>query len=161
MRLGFGQRIEESIISHRCRCMQEMAIAKDTKVGCVIEGWRQQSPAKMGEDIEYFGGHNIELSTTYTYHAEMLALLDCIMWDYLPIRLYVTSVSEKEKTILCGDCRQQLLEVNKNCEIIVFNPDGSRKTKKPVKVSSLLPYHKNVNLKNKFYYERVLLKSLY
>lgn len=140
--------VQESVIFGKVQNEQELAIAEKVKVGCVIEGWRK---GITHMETEYFGGANIELSKTYVYHAEMVALTDCIMNRYWPVRLYVSSQSMDEDTFLCGDCRQQLLEVNSNCVVIVFNPDGTRKGMFPV--SKLLPKHKDVTEKNKKYYE--------
>lgn len=148
--LGFHQLIEESVIVARVQTEKELAIAEKVKVGCVTEGVRKGSVVEQNQ-YEYFGGSNIELSTTYVYHAEMIALTDCILHRYYPMRLFVSSQSKEEKTFLCGDCRQQLLEINMNCEVIVINPDGTRKNKTGLTVSELLPRHKNVRQKNKYY----------
>lgn len=147
--LGFHKEIEESVIVARVATEKELAIAKDVKVGCVIEGMRRGTTRP--HEYEYFGGSNIELSTTYVYHAEMIALTDCILHRYYPMRMFVSSQSKEEKTFLCGDCRQQLLEINMNCEVIVLNPDGIRKNKTQMVVSELLPRHKIVKDKNKYY----------
>lgn len=147
--LGFHQEIEESVIVARVQAEQELAIAEKVKVGCVIEGIRRG--VTVPHEYEYFGGSNIELSTTYVYHAEAIALTDCILHRYYPRRLFVSSQTKEEKTFLCGDCRQQLLEIHMNCEVIVLNPDGTRKNKTIITVGDLLPRHKNVRDKNKYY----------
>lgn len=149
VRLGLPRIQEDSIIIHRVNVEKDLAISKKTKVGCVIEGVRQ-TPTR-DKEYEYFGGSNIELSTTYVYHAEMIALTDCIMHRFYPIKLFVSSQSKEENVFLCGDCRQQLLEVNKNCEIFVLNPDGT--VKGNLLVWQLLPKHKNVDEKNDYFYK--------
>lgn len=149
--LGFKMEVSDSVIINRAMCMQELAISKTIKVGCVIQGIRKRVSCEGGAEYEYFGGCNIEINTSKVYHAEMIALVDCIMYRFYPIRLFVTSVSKEEDTYLCGDCRQQLLEINKNCEIIVLNPDGSLKGSKLL--WELLPKHKNVDEKNNRYHQ--------
>lgn len=141
--------IMESVIVARVQTEKELAIAKEVTVGCVIEGIRRG--VTVSHEYQYFGGSNIELSTTYVYHAEMIALIDCILHRFYPRRLFVSSQSKEEKTFLCGDCRQQLLEINSDCEVIVLNPDGTRKNKTQLTVSELLPRHKNVKEKNRYY----------
>lgn len=152
VRLGFPEQANDGWIFLRCETEQGLAVSEKVKVGCVIEGVKPASRGSIREyDIEYFGGANIELSKTYVYHAEMIALIDCIMCRYYPRKLFVTSQSKEEDVFLCGDCRQQLLEINADCEVIVFNPDGTRKGSMLVK--DLLPKHKDVEEKNEKYWK--------
>ena len=129
----------EAVIHAKCLMQQELAQSEKVKVGCVVMGWN-------GSKAKYFGGSNIELSTSYTTHSEYLALLDCIHNRYYPQHLYVTSQSEEECVFLCGCCRQQYLEVNEKCLVTVFNPNGTKKDTRTI--SSLLPLHKDVKDKN-------------
>lgn len=143
--------LDDKIIAAKCEDMKELAISEKVKVGCIIEGWRFAWDNNLSE-FRYFGGSNIEISKSYTYHAEMVALTECIMNRFLPVRIFVTSQSRAERMFLCGECRQQLLEISRNCEVIVLNPDGSRKSFDKITVSSLLPFHKNVQEKNRRFF---------
>ncbi len=124
-----------------CEQAQSLAISEKIKVGAVVIGIKPDS----GE-FGYFAGANMETSISFTTHGEVIALQDCLMHRYYPIEIYVTSMSDSENVFLCGTCRQQFLEVNENCMVSVFNPDGT--VKNSHKLRDLIPFHKNVAKKN-------------
>ncbi|MDE1868215.1 MAG: hypothetical protein KGI08_10970 [Thaumarchaeota archaeon] len=155
VRLGLdnGKRVEESLITFRVEREKELALSKEVKVGCVIEGWKKAKAGTIYETYEYFGSANIEISSSFVYHAEMIALTDCIMHRFYPIRIFVSSQSKEENVLLCGSCRQLLLEVNSDCEVIVLNPDGTRKHNETITVHDTIPNHKDVIDKNQKFLE--------
>jgi cytidine deaminase len=107
-----------------CKYMQEMALIpydKKTKVGSVITGQDYNYKQK------FFGGCNIKISESHVYHAEIIALLNCLSENYRPIHVFVTSRSIEENIHCCLDCRGRLLECNPQMIITVFNPDGTIK----------------------------------
>ncbi len=75
----------------------------------------------------YYEGGNLELSISYVYHAEEVALINALMDGVKPLVIACTSKTEKERIALCGNCRQKLIDANPNCEFIIFNPDGTTK----------------------------------
>lgn len=145
MKLPNVERVS-GIFSH-CLDMQNLAITTKVKVGAVVEGINGRG------EIGYFGGSNMETSISFTTHAEVIALQDCIMHRYYPIKIYVTSQSTDENVFLCGACRQQLHEINRRMEVVVFNPDGTVKGDKYL--YSLLPDAKEVSEKNKMFSEKL------
>ena len=136
----------------QCVNMKRLAISSKKQVGCVLIG------IDNDKKKHYFGGANLETSISFTTHAEVIALHDCLLHKCYPVHLFVTSSSKREKVFLCGACRQQYLEVNQTCLITIFDPDGKIKGTKSI--IEVLPYHKNVNEKNcRLYQEFVNAKN--
>lgn len=106
-------------IWNRTKEAQTRALAPitGTKVGaCVI--------AFVGKEPKMFTGFNIELSISYVYHAEELAMLNCIYAGLKPEIVFCTSKSKEERIAMCGNCRQKLLDANPDCRFVIFDPDG-------------------------------------
>lgn len=122
----------------QCAYMQNRAMAflSKKKIGSCIAG--------LGDDMDMpklFSGFNIELSYSHVYHAEEIALINCLLDACRPIIVFVTSKSFEETVALCGDCRQKLLNANKDIRVVVFNPDGCIKIDS--QVSELTKYSKS------------------
>jgi cytidine deaminase len=113
-----------------CEWMQNRAMAflSGKKIGACIAGL-----SKEGYTPKLFYGFNIELSFTHCYHAEEVAMINCLSDGHRPIIIFVTSKSFEEMIALCGDCRQKLMNANRDIRVVVFNPDGSIKIDEQVK----------------------------
>lgn len=133
-----------------CVEMQKKAIGK-IKVGCVVEAYDMDS--EYGGACSYqFNGCNIHVSDSFgDTHAERMAIDMALKNRCYPIIVYVTSTSENEKILLCGSCRHYISEINENCSIVVFNPDGTVKDVSTIKDS--YPHHKDVRRKNQIFFE--------
>lgn len=106
----------------KCQHAQVLAISNKTKVGAVVVGINKKNERKL------FVGSNIHISDSFAdVHAEQMAVNQCLLERYYPLAVYVTSTSTEEKVALCGSCRHYLSEINRNMQVVVFNPDGSRK----------------------------------
>lgn len=85
--------------------------------------------AKNNEgSIGYYGGCNIELSTSRVFHAETVALTNAISDGYRKfIGIVVSSKSRKQKAALCGYCRQDYMYADPNIPIYILEPNGDIK----------------------------------
>lgn len=130
----------------KCIAIQTRAVGK-IKVGCVVEAVDYES------EVSYtFVGANLHVSDSYgDVHAEQQAVQKAIQAKCYPETIYVTSQSFDEDVLMCGQCRQYVLEINQYCNIVVFNPDGT--VKRISTVHESLPYHKNVEDKNRIWLE--------
>lgn len=113
-------------IWNKTRQSQNKALAPitGTKVGaCAV------SLQELDKNLEpvLFGGFNIELSISYVYHAEEMAMLNCLYAGLKPDIVFCTSKSKDERIAMCGNCRQKLLDANPDCKFIIFDPDGKIK----------------------------------
>ena len=88
-----------------------------TNVGACAIGFLKNEP-------KLFQGFNIELSISYVYHAEEMAMLNCISAGLKPEIVCCTSKSKEERIAMCGNCRQKLLDANPDCKFIIFDPNG-------------------------------------
>ena len=131
-----------------CLENQKKSNAK-VKVGCVVEAMEYR---KDSTPIFDFHGCNIHVSDSFgDTHAERMAIDFALKEKCYPIAVFVTSMSFKENVILCGSCRHYISEINEDCLIIIFNPDGSIKEISAIK--DVYPNHKDVTKKNKMFYE--------
>ena len=134
-----------------CVKMQNNAIGK-IQVGCVLEAMDYSDDVYIGGSTFLFYGANLHISDSFAdIHAEQLAINLAILKKCYPITIYVTSTSKDEDVFLCGQCRQYICEVNENCNVVIFNPDGS--VKRIGTISEYFPYHKDVKNKNQKFYE--------
>lgn len=126
--------------------LQRKGIGK-IQVGCVVEAM------SYDDDCLYeFHGCNIHVSDSFgDTHAERMAIDLALKARCYPITVYVTSTSMEEDVLLCGSCRHYISEINENCTIVIFNPDGSIKRVSNVKES--YPAHKDVADKNKRFFQ--------
>lgn len=147
--------ILESITNHRIfeevKIVQSKAKGK-IKVGCAVEAYEYRD----GFDYSFFFyGCNIHVSDSFgDTHAERMAIDLALKENCYPITVYVTSTSDDEQVALCGSCRHYISEINENCNIVVFNPDGSIKIVTTIK--EIYPNHKNVGEKNQQFFEMCL-----
>lgn len=88
-----------------------------TRVGACVVAFGDEEPV-------LFGGFNIELSISYVYHAEEMAMLNCLYAGMKPEIVFCTSKSKEERIAMCGNCRQKLLDANPDCKFVIFDPDG-------------------------------------
>lgn len=126
--------------------LQTKALSK-IKVGCIVE-------AKNYDDacLYEFAGCNIHVSDSFSdTHAERMAIDLAIKARCYPITIYVSSTSFDEDILLCGSCRHYISEINENCTIVVFNPDGS--VKRVSNIQESYPNHKDVKAKNQRFFE--------
>ncbi len=131
-----------------CIMLQKKAIGK-IKVGCVVEAYEFRD--NQSHTFEFFGC-NIHVSDSFgDTHAERMAIDLALQARCYPITIYVTSTSSDEKVLLCGSCRHYISEINENCNIVIFNPDGTIKDVSSIKES--YPHHKDVKRKNKKFFE--------
>lgn len=134
-------KFNEKEVFEEIKRIQSYAIAKEKKVGCVVYG--RNSVMVEG----FFGGVNIEISSSDVIHAERMALMDCLSQRFYPEIIFVTSGrTDGKPTFLCGNCRQLLSEINEECLIVIFDPKGKVKGKK--KLNQVFPYHKDSTKKN-------------
>ncbi len=110
---------------------------------------------KMINDEEvdrYWSGANLHISDSFAdVHAEQLAVNLALLERFYPIEIFVTSKHEKENVTMCGSCRHYVSEINRNCSIIVFNPDGTRKSINLL--SDVYPFSKDTVKKNQKFKE--------
>lgn len=133
-----------------CIRLQKKGLGK-IQVGCVVEAYDMNS--EYGGACSYlFYGCNIHVSDSFgDTHAERMAIDLALKARCFPITIYVTSNSKDENVLLCGSCRHYISEINENCNVIVFNPDGTIKHASTIKDS--YPNHKNVKSKNQRFFE--------
>ena len=132
----------------KCSENQKKSNAK-VKVGCVVQAIEYR---KDSTPIFDFHGCNIHVSDSFgDTHAERMAIDFALKEKCYPIAIFVTSTSFMEKVILCGSCRHYISEINENCLIVIFNPDGSIKEVSTIK--DVYPKHKEVIKKNKMFVE--------
>ena len=110
------------IIWNKTKGIQELAKAPitGTKVGACVVGFEEEQPM-------IYPGFNIELSISYVYHAEEVAMIECIRDNIKPEIVFCTSKSKEERIAMCGNCRQKLLDANPECHFVIFDPDGEIK----------------------------------
>jgi len=137
-----------------CVQVQKHSNAK-IKVGCVVEAleFRLSKKFSLSESpLSDFQGCNLHVSDSFgDTHAERMAIDQALKEKCYPIAVYVTSTSFQENVLLCGSCRHYISEINENCNIVVFNPDGTIKEVSTIKDS--YPNHKDVKKKNQMFYE--------
>jgi len=122
----------------------------EVKVGCVVVANEYRSDGRVC-GFKFFGC-NIHVSDSFgDTHAERMAIDLAIKSKCFPISVYVTSMSVQENVALCGSCRHYISEINENCNIIIFNPDGS--IKKVTTVKDVYPFAKKVRWKNKGFFQ--------
>lgn len=147
--------IRESITNHKI--FEEIKISQGKakgkiKVGCAVEAYEYRDGM---ERSFFFYGSNIHVSDSFgDTHAERMAIDLALKETCYPITVYVTSTSKDEKVTLCGSCRHYISEINENCNVVVFNPDGSLKFVTTIK--EIYPNHKNVEEKNQRFFEMCL-----
>ena len=73
----------------------------------------------------YFGGCNIEFSTSFNIHAERVSLVKAISAGFKNLKGIVVTSKEKATATMCGYCRQDYLYVKPDIIIYVINPDGT------------------------------------
>lgn len=106
-----------------CKNAQNNAYGK-IKVGAVCSAINFKTNHR-----KYFSGANLHVSDSFSdVHAEQLAVNLALLERYYPTKIYVTSQSVDEDVTMCGSCRHYISEINRYCSIIVFNPDGTRKS---------------------------------
>jgi len=106
-----------------------------TKVGACI----------YTDNNEMYIGFNVQNKCHKSYHAEELAILDCILHNVNPnsIQGIVVSFSAnniKRLTFCCGHCRQYLWEYTMNPNLLVTEVDLIGNIIKEVKLNKLYPY---------------------
>ena len=75
-----------------------------------------------------FAGCNIEIATSRVIHAELVALCKAISEGFTKIEsVHVTSTHKEQQAALCGYCRQDLMYINPEAMIYVYNPDKTLK----------------------------------
>ena len=125
-------------------------------VGCIVEAIEFRD-----DDFQYsfqFGGCNIHISDSFgDTHAERMAIDLALKDRCYPITVYVTSTSSKERVLLCGSCRHYISEINENCNIVIFNPDGTIKEVSTIK--DAYPFHKDVKEKNQEIFDYCRMKK--
>lgn len=120
------------------------------KVGCLVEAIEFRKDGST--PIFNFLGCNIHVSDSFgDTHAERMAIDLALKEKCYPITVYVTSISPDENVLLCGSCRHYISEINENCNIVVFNPDGT--IKEVSSINDAYPNHKDVKKKNQMFYE--------
>ena len=150
------QEILREIITNN-RIFEEVKIAQSKakgkiKVGCAVEALEYRGEYDYSF---FFYGANIHVSDSFgDTHAERMAIDQALKETCYPVTVYVTSTSDDEKVALCGSCRHYISEINENCNIVVFNPDGSIKLVSTIK--EMYPNHKNVEEKNQKFFEMCL-----
>lgn len=147
--------IKESITNHKIfeeiKIAQSKAKAK-VQVGCAVEAYEYRGQFDYSF---FFYGCNIHVSDSFgDTHAERMAIDLALKETCYPITVYVTSTTEDEKVALCGSCRHYISEINENCNIVIFNPDGSIKIVSTIK--EMYPSHKDVEEKNQKFFEMCL-----
>lgn len=131
-------------IFEMCGHSQGNAISDKIKVGAVCHG---QKIVNGKIHHKYFSGSNIHISDSFAdIHAEQIAVNLSLLEKYYPTEIYVTSQSVKENVTMCGSCRHYISEINCHCIIIIFNPDGTRKSTNFL--SDIYPYSKDTVPKN-------------
>lgn len=141
-------------IFEMCKSEQKKSNAK-VKVGCVVEALEYRNDGTV--PIFHFKGCNIHVSDSFgDTHAERMAIDNSLKERCYPVAIFVTSQSNEEKVMLCGSCRHYISEINENCNIIIFNPDGT--IKEVTTVKDVYPFHKSVAAKNKRFFELCLQK---
>ena len=129
--------------------IQQRAQGK-TKVASAVEAYEYRDG--MPYSI-FFYGCNIHVSDSFgDTHAERMAIDHALKEYCYPVSVYVTSTSEDEKVMLCASCRHYISEINENCNIIVFNPDGT--IKQTSTIMEMYPFSKDVKEKNQRFFER-------
>lgn len=124
-----------------CKDAQNDAYGK-IKVGAVCSAINYKTKHR-----HYFTGANLHVSDSFSdIHAEQLAVNLALLERYYPTEIYVTSQSFDEDVTMCGSCRHYISEINQNCSIIVFNPDGTQKSINLL--SDVYPNAKNTVKKN-------------
>lgn len=135
-----------------CKKLQKKATGK-IKVGCVVEAIEYRDDGRMC--IFDFYGCNIHVSDSFgDTHAERMAIDLALKERCFPVTIYVTSTSDDEYVLLCGSCRHYISEINENCNIVIFNPDGTIKEISNIKEA--YPFHKDVTKKNQKFFEYCL-----
>lgn len=120
------------------------------KVGCIVEAIEFRDDGST--PIFDFHGCNIHISGSFgDTHAERMAIDLALKERCYPITVYVTSTSIDENVLLCGSCRHYISEINENCNIVVFNPNGTIKEVSTIK--DAYPNHKDVKKKNQMFFE--------
>lgn len=138
-------------IFDQCVLAQKKATGK-IQVGCGVEAYeyRNGSPYSF-----LFYGCNIHVSDSFgDTHAERMAIDNALKENCYPISIFVTSTSINEKVLLCGSCRHYISEINENCNIIIFDPDGTVKEISTIK--EVYPHHKDVKEKNQRFFKKCL-----
>lgn len=131
--------------------LQKSGIGK-IQVGCIVEALEFRKDSIVPFE---FHGCNIHVSDSFAdTHAERMAIDLALKDRCYPITAYVTSMTSEEKVMLCGSCRHFLCEINENCNIVVFDPDGS--IKEVTTVKDVYPFHKDVKKKNQKFFELCL-----
>lgn len=131
-------------IFNMCVKAQKEAYGK-ISVGAVCHGKRIIDGLSLDK---YWSGANLHVSDSFAdVHAEQLAVNLALLERFYPVEIFVTSQSNDEKVILCGSCRHYISEINKDCSIIIFNPDGTIKSTKLL--STVYPFSKDTEKKNK------------
>ena len=120
------------------------------QVACAVEAYEYRD--KLPYSFQFYGC-NIHVSDSFgDTHAERMAIDHALKENCYPVIVYVTSTSKDEHVLLCGSCRHYISEINENCTIVVFNPDGSVKDISTIK--DVYPNHKNVKEKNQRFFQK-------
>lgn len=130
-------------IFQMCQDAQKEGMGK-IKVGAVCHGQQLVD----GEIVNrYWSGANLHITDSFAdMHAEQLAVNLALLERFYPTEIYVTSQTMEEMVKLCGSCRQYLNEINRNMTVIVFNPDGTRKSTDLLSV--IYKFAKDTTIKN-------------
>ena len=117
------------------------AISKKKQVGAVVMAWDNSL-----RDFRFFSGSNLWFSESYAAdHAEQFAVKKALFARCYPLRIYVSSGgTDGDAIFLCGLCKEFVSSINRDCEIIVVDPDGGVKGRQ-----ILSEEFKSKNFKNK------------